>query len=192
MINRGKNTRSGNKRLYVALLIVLILVIGGIGLWQHHRHATTASKTPAPQPVTAKDGSKPTNQKSSSTATNTSDSQSRESSATAAASQPATPPTHPSGSFVSNHKPGQNGSPQEEGSVCNTSPGVTCTISFTKDGVTKSLPVKTTDSAGAAYWNSWTPASIGLTAGNWTVTATAGSGQQAVSTQDPVVLEISS
>jgi len=109
---------------------------------------------------------------------------------------PTTPPANnipaakPYGSFVSNHKPGQNGSPLVETSVCNTSPQVPCTITFTKDGVTKSLPAQTTDNSGATIWDSWTLQSVGLTAGSWTISAVAGSGTQATTTQDPIALEI--
>jgi hypothetical protein len=101
------------------------------------------------------------------------------------------PVTKPSGSFVSNHKPGQNGSPTEESSVCLTTPGASCTITFTMNNTTKSLPAQTADSSGTAYWASWTPASVGLTAGSWKVSAVATWGTQSATTQDPVPLEVS-
>lgn len=79
----------------------------------------------------------------------------------------------PTGDFVSNHHPGENGSPLAEVSVCNTTPGATCQIVFVKDGVTKALPVQTTDRGGSTYWNNWTPSNVGLTSGVWSVTAVA-------------------
>jgi hypothetical protein len=100
------------------------------------------------------------------------------------------PVTAPSGSFVSNHKPGQNGSPQEESSVCLTTPGASCEIIFTKDGVTKSLGAQIADSSGAAYWSAWTAQSTGLTTGDWSVSATATWGQQTASTTDPIALQV--
>jgi hypothetical protein len=97
----------------------------------------------------------------------------------------------PSGNFVSNHHPGENGSPTNEESVCNTTPGAQCSISFTKGSVTKSLPVKTADSGGATFWE-WSPDSIGLSPGTWHVSATASLGAKTLSTKDATELEVAS
>ena len=80
----------------------------------------------------------------------------------------------PSGSFVSNHHPNLGGSPAPNtmSSVCNTTPGASCKISFTKDGVTKSLDAQTADANGATYWN-WKLQDIGLTEGTWKIQASA-------------------
>jgi len=80
----------------------------------------------------------------------------------------------PSGDFVSNHHPNLSESPAPNtmSSVCNTSPGATCKIIFTKDGDMKTLPVATTDRGGAAYWN-WKLQDIGLTVGTWQIQAIA-------------------
>lgn len=91
----------------------------------------------------------------------------------------------PSGDFVSNHTPGQNGSSQIETSVCNTTSGAKCQISFTMNGKTISLSAETTDAGGSAYWNDWTPQSIGLTPGSWQIAATATLGGQTKATTDP-------
>jgi hypothetical protein len=87
----------------------------------------------------------------------------------------------PSGSFVSAHGTSEHPVPLSASlaSVCNTTPGVSCKITFTSTtGITKSLDAETTDRGGSAYWNSWTPASIGLSAGTWQVKAVATSGSQ--------------
>jgi hypothetical protein len=78
----------------------------------------------------------------------------------------------PTGSFVSNHHPNLGGSPapNTESSVCTSTSGATCKITFTKDGVTKSLATETTDNGGSAYWD-WKLQDIGLTAGSWQVQA---------------------
>lgn len=96
----------------------------------------------------------------------------------------------PSGTFVSNHSPGQNGSPLTEVSVCNSTPGATCQIQFTNGSVTKSLPAQVTDRSGSTYWNNWTAASIGLIAGSWQVKATATLGSQTLSTTDQMNLVV--
>jgi len=98
----------------------------------------------------------------------------------------------PFGTFVSNHRPSLKGEwrSNEENSVCNTSPGATCEITFTKDGVTKSLGQKTVDANGAAYWNSWTIQDINLSEGTWTITAIAANNGKTARTNDQVLLEV--
>jgi hypothetical protein len=80
----------------------------------------------------------------------------------------------PSGSFVSNHHPNLGGSPAPNtmSSVCNTTPGASCRITFTKDGVAKSLDAQMADANGATYWN-WKLQDIGLTEGTWSIQASA-------------------
>ena len=78
-------------------------------------------------------------------------------------------PAIPYGDFVSNHSPG-GPNPNQETSVCNTTPGASCYIEFTQGSSTKNLAIQTTDANGAAYWN-W-DASI-LDSGTWTIKAVA-------------------
>lgn len=98
----------------------------------------------------------------------------------------------PSGSFVSNHRPNLSGSPAPNriASVCTTTPGAACTISFAKDGVTKSLPEQVADRGGSTYWD-WKLQDIGLTEGEWKVTATAKLGNQTKTATDAINLEVS-
>ncbi|MGZ6005515.1 MAG: hypothetical protein ACXWLH_05215 [Candidatus Saccharimonadales bacterium] len=75
-------------------------------------------------------------------------------------------------------------------STCNTTPGATCQILFTKGGVTKSLDTQTTDRGGAVRW-SWKPSQPGLTTGTWHIIAKAVFGSQSKTTSnDPLTLEI--
>lgn len=99
----------------------------------------------------------------------------------------------PSGPFVNNHRPKLDGSATESQmqSVCNTTPGASCQISFTKDGTTRTLPAQTTDSGGATYW-SWKLQDIGLTEGSWQVKATATLNGQTKEASDALNLEIGS
>lgn len=94
----------------------------------------------------------------------------------------------PSGTFVSAHKNVPSTAPLS--SVCNTSSGATCSIVFTMNSTTKSLPAQTTDRGGATYWNSWTPNSIGLTSGVWKVAAVASLNGQTKTTADALDLEV--
>src|SRR5690606_17218727 len=97
----------------------------------------------------------------------------------------------PFGNFVSNHRPNLSGSPAPNtlSSVCNTTPGASCTISFTKDGTTKSLPAQTADANGATYWN-WKLQDIGLTTGTWKVQANASLNGQTKSASDALDLVV--
>lgn len=94
----------------------------------------------------------------------------------------------PSGNFVSNHRPDQTH--PTETSVCTTTPGANCQITFTKDGVTKSLSSKVTDRGGSAYWNDWRPSDIGLSPGVWKVQAIAELSGQTKSTDDAIELVV--
>jgi hypothetical protein len=102
-------------------------------------------------------------------------------------------PTAPTGDFVSAH--GDTAHPIVPGtalsSVCNTIPGASCQIVFTQDGTTHTLDAETTDRGGAAYWNSWTPQSIGLTSGSWQVKAVATANGQTASAADALKLVVS-
>lgn len=98
----------------------------------------------------------------------------------------------PSGDFVNNHHPTMTGTASNMFSVCNTTPGAICSISFTNttSGTVKNLPTQSTDSNGSVYWN-WTPGQIGLTSGStWRVTATATLDGQTKSSSDATNLEI--
>lgn len=99
----------------------------------------------------------------------------------------------PSGNFVSNHHPNLSGSPAPSTitSVCTTTPGGMCQITFSKNGVTKTLPSQMTDRGGSTYWNDWSLQTYQLTAGSWQVTATASLNGQTQSTTDALMLEVS-
>ena len=100
-------------------------------------------------------------------------------------------PLEPTGDFVSSHgtnQPVPRSAAME--SVCTSTPGASCVISFTQGSVTKSLPAQTTDKGGSTYWNQWTPQTYGLTAGSWTITATATLNGQTKSATDALPLKV--
>lgn len=92
----------------------------------------------------------------------------------------------PTGNFVSSH---HATSTSNLSSTCNSTPGATCKITFSKEGVTKALQTKTLDDGGAAYW-SWQPGDIDLSPGVWSVKATVRLGDKSESTTDALSLEI--
>jgi hypothetical protein len=93
----------------------------------------------------------------------------------------------PTGNFVSAHHISVS---TNISSVCNTTPGASCKITFTKAGTTRAVALKATDSNGSAYWNNWSPASVGITAGSWHVQAVATLNGQTKSTEDALLLEV--
>jgi hypothetical protein len=97
----------------------------------------------------------------------------------------------PSGNFVSNHRPNLSGSPAPNSmeSTCTTTPGATCQILFTRNGVTKSLDAQTTDRNGSAFW-SWKLQDIGLTEGSWQIQAKATLNNQTKTANDSLNLEV--
>jgi hypothetical protein len=94
----------------------------------------------------------------------------------------------PTGNFVSAHK-NISGSTSLS-SVCNTTMGASCQITFTSAGSSKSLPAQTTDRGGSTFWSSWTPDSVGLTSGSWKVQAIATLNGQSQTSTDALELEI--
>lgn len=94
----------------------------------------------------------------------------------------------PWGNFVSNHSPGQGGSPTTETSVCNTTPGASCYIKFTNGDKTRTLDTKTTDANGSTAW-SWNISDAGFSSGSWQITAIATlNGQAKLSTDQQSLL----
>lgn len=98
-------------------------------------------------------------------------------------------PNAPTGTFVSNHEPNLSGSPapNTENSTCKTTPGAQCVIIFQNGSTIRTLPTQTTDASGNTLWN-WAIQDIGLTAGEWSVTARATNGSKTASTTDPMKL----
>lgn len=99
----------------------------------------------------------------------------------------ATAPIAPTGNFVSAHHAGLL---TEIASACNTTPGAICTITFSNGEATIGLPGQRTDRGGATYWNAWTPQSIGLRPGSWTIRATAQMNGQSMSSSDAMSLDV--
>ena len=99
----------------------------------------------------------------------------------------------PTGDFVSDHHPNLSGHPAPNilTSVCNTSPGATCQIFFSMNGVVRSLPSKDADSSGTVYWQNWTLQSIGLSSGSWKISVLASLGNQTKTSYDTMDLLVS-
>jgi hypothetical protein len=179
MVYRNQSRkRSSRKRLFAAAAVLLLLVaLGGFALFRSQHHASTSSVAPSgPQTkgerLLPADGTSTSNGKPGST---TSTSGADQDKAGPAGGTTNTTLITPTGTFVSNHHPNLSGqpAPNRMASNCTSTPGASCQITFTMGGTTKSLPTKTTDAQGTAYWQDWTLQSIGLTEGTWTIKAVA-------------------
>jgi hypothetical protein len=95
----------------------------------------------------------------------------------------------PWGNFVSNHSPGQNGSPLAETSVCNTTPGATCYLKFTNGAKTRLLDKKVANVNGSIIWN-WDVKAAGFESGDWRITAIATLNGKTKSTVDSLPLSV--
>lgn len=111
---------------------------------------------------------------------------------------PGTPPASsapaaPTGEFISNHHPNLSGNPapNTETSTCTTTPGASCSITFTNGGVVKSLPAQQTNANGTTVWTDWSLQSIGLTQGTWQTRAVATSNGKQASAADAMDLVVS-
>jgi hypothetical protein len=101
----------------------------------------------------------------------------------------------PSGNFVSNHNPDISGNPypNQETSVCNTTPSATCTITFTMGSVTRSLSPQVVGNTGSVSWN-WTVTQdndgSGFSVGDWQITSVATLNGQSKSASDSMVMKV--
>jgi cytoskeletal protein RodZ len=171
----------------LAILIVLVgLVVAGVLAYSHYRSHKPNSSNRSQSAGTTTEPFKSGSPTQSSGSTTTNNSSGSSSSTTSTGSSTSTPTTvnviTPWGNFVSNLNPSNNSPENQEESVCNSSPGVTCTITFTQGSKTITLlQPKTTNADGAAYWGPWTASQVGLTSGDWQINATASSGNQSKS-----------
>jgi hypothetical protein len=187
-----------SKKIYLMLAVTLIVVAGIIAFfayrsWSSKKPATTASQLTKGEVSTGSGKSSDKSDKSGNSSSTSGLGSQTSDDKNEASNQPNANATliAPTGTFVSNHRPNLSGSPapNEEQSTCNTTPGATCQISFTYNGVTKSLPEQTADSGGATYWT-WSLQEIGLTEGSWQIQATARLNGKTLTGSDALKLDV--
>lgn len=182
-----------NKRFQWVLGALVIVILAGSVVAGLHIHSVHKAQQAS--------GTIPTSKKTKSTSGSSTKSQQTTSStsSTSASNNPKLPGSAvstsavlaaPFGTFVSNHRPGQSGSPTTEQSTCNTTPGATCDIQFTNgSGVVKSLGAEAVDNNGTAYW-SWDVAGGTIAPGSWQITAVVKLNGQTKTATDPTPLEV--
>jgi cytoskeletal protein RodZ len=182
-MKKARKSKKHSHKAYALLALIVVLVVGFFLI----KHFTSNKQsTPRSENQYTK-GTQSTNEgtKGSSPTTPVISTTNPSSSSTATL-------TAPSGNFVSDHHPNLSGSPAPNSmtSVCNTTPGASCQITFTNGSVQKSLASQVTDGGGSTYW-SWTLQNVGLTAGSWQVKAITTLGSQTQSTTDTMALVVS-
>jgi cytoskeletal protein RodZ len=194
MLKQKTNSKK-SKKIYLVIAVVTVVIIGGVVAFMVHRSSENKKPAPTASQLTKGEvtsGSSKSSGSSNSSSTSglgsqTSDDKNDTGSQTGTTAKLIAP----TGTFVSNHHPNLGGSPapNEEQSTCNTTPGATCQISFTYNGITKTLPAQTADSGGATYWT-WTLQDIGLTQGSWHIQATASLNGTTLTASDALTLEV--
>jgi cytoskeletal protein RodZ len=187
--NHTKNNRTSRSKkgdFIILIMIFAVFILGGFFI-SSHNNSKTINQTYNRTVVTKISSASDTPAKTT-TGANSSDMAQRKQSSPGSTStiNSGAAPITPSGTFVSGHLANLD---SNELSICNTSSGAICSITFTNSSGQKSLTAKQTDSNGAAYW-SWTPSSLGLSSGSWQVAASAIINGKSVSTQDPKTLEV--
>lgn len=194
-VRNYSSKKSPKKWLLIAGIVLVLIVIGAYWLY-----AKNSSRPPAlsansntkgesdasPSPSNTDQNA---NQTTPSTSTQPTAGDSKQNQSSAPTSSTSASLLKPTGAFVSNHHSRLSSGYNTQQSVCTTTPGATCAITFMKDGVTKSLQAQQTDKGGSAYW-SWKLQDIGLTAGDWAVQATATLNGQTQSASDALKLEV--
>lgn len=176
---------TGAPRYRVATALVAILLVG-LGLY--HGHHKVVSTIPVKPAAGVSNYHKANSGQDTADAQAVKNDNAKNNTPQAAADTPSVVDA-PYGAFVSNHFPGANGSPNNEVSACNTTPGATCYIEFTKGSIVKTLPAKAIDSTGAVSW-SWNISDAGLSSGKWQIKAIAQAGDSTKTTTDPIDLTI--
>ncbi len=97
-------------------------------------------------------------------------------------------PTKPYGTFVANHHPSLNNSPNME-SVCSGTPGAKCYISFTMGNSVKTLPEQVIGSDGSTIWQ-WNLKTAGFSEGKWSIKAISTLNGKSTEATDQLELEV--
>lgn len=184
--------KRSRKSLYITITAIVVL-LGGVFAALELTNTTHIFHKEKPPMVTANEVTKGVPHPTNANTTTTKEVPSDSSSTRNTPSLVNKTVVAPTGEFVSNHHPNLGGSPAPNTmtSVCTTTVGVSCKITFTNTstGTVKSLPSQTTDAGGSTYWD-WKLQDIGLTAGTWKIQAVASYGSQTKTATDIMDLEV--
>ena len=158
MVNRSKK-HPKFKRKYLLLAAIILLTIGIV--WALRRDTDPLTTDGSADTQTSQES--PEQAEPEAEATNGSPAKAQSSSSTANGKLELSDKT----TFVSSHNAMLNGDVE---SICVTTLGATCYINFTSGQSSHSLDAKQANSDGVVAWI-WTPKSVGLSTGEWKVSA---------------------
>jgi cytoskeletal protein RodZ len=187
-MHKKSPSKSNRRNLIIGTLVAAALIVAiGVSIKQIFGSTSTIPSTTSSKPKQTSQA-QGTSEKQNNSTSSSSDNTPSEKSSSATTNITLLTPT---GSFVSNHRPSlsSTGSPSSEQSVCNTTPGATCEIRFTKGNDIKKLPTQSTDTNGSTYWN-WDVKSAGFTTGTWSITAYATLNGKTLSAPDAIGMEV--
>lgn len=188
---RHTTTASNRKRrVFVVVVCVLAIILLAAATYYYLKQKDESYRA-------KQYGSSQTNPSKNTPVASGNDNRGSTSNSKGASNTPTTPadssvtPTTPTGTFVSNHHPNLSGQPAPnlESSTCTTTPGVTCQIKFTNGDIVKVLEPQTTNADGNTSWT-WRLGDVGLTVGDWKVTAVATNGTKVTMADDSMPLSI--
>lgn len=188
-----KRPQKQKPTIIIVSVAVAVVVLTAAGLLYWHHTARTAKRVPINTGTAISDPNVPHKATNSGTSPSTGTSGSKdEDSDTPGTDSNTAAPAAPTGQFISNHHPNLSGNPapNTETSTCTTSPGASCTITFTNGGTVKSLPVQKTNANGTTVWTDWSLQDIGLTQGTWHTRAVATNGSRQASATDVMDLVV--
>lgn len=169
--------------LGIAAILIADIVLGLV----HHKPKLATIPSVSPTDKTSSQSLSPDNTSNNNPSGSSNGTSSSEKSVSSGAAQVLT--LSAAQTLVSNHHPGENGSPSTEQSACQTTPGATCYIEFTQNGLTRKLDAKTADNNGLVVWD-WDIKDAGLSSGQWEIIAVASLNGQVKTSSDPSPLEI--
>lgn len=171
---KSSNKRNSSRLAISVAILILLLTCSMYVLEKTNRIDLFRAQTPAPTIGPLTKGETPVNVDESGQADTEDQPDSAPNKRTVNADQSQKKLLEPNGNFVSNHTPNLDGDPAPNliKSTCVTTPGAICTITFTKNGETRSLPNQKTDGEGATYWD-WKLQDLGLSTGEWKIEAKA-------------------
>jgi cytoskeletal protein RodZ len=178
--------KNRNKKLWLYALAALI-IIGGVGAYIYFQRYAKQEPVTTASPETKG----PSTELTQTTSANSSTKGNAAEDPSADTPKNTNPPERPTGLFVSNHRPRLSSEDlaNQINSVCSTTSGAMCTISFTKGDKTVSLVKQETDSGGSTYWT-WKLQDYGITEGTWKIKATATLNGKTTTADDPIDLVV--
>lgn len=181
-MSKIKQFLTRRKKLLFVASIVVLLAIGAFVFYKMTIETPSVTSTPSTSQEQDQQAAQQGESQKNPASVQSNSQSDKQASGTTSSGAPASP----QGNFVSSHRVGLSDSIE---SICATSSGASCQITFTRNGVVKSLDSNVVSSNGSVSWV-WTPDSIGLSSGSWEIKAVASQNNLQTEAKDPRNLEV--